>query len=196
MIHRLINKAFTFYTFIYIKSKKNIKTKGNLIIKGLPLIDIRNGSFLELGENVTLNSSNRGYHLNLYSPTKLLADKEGAKIIIGDNTRIHGTCIHAYNQIKIGSNCLIAANCNIFDGNGHDISFENVSNRIHTIGTSNPINIEDNVWIGAGSLILPGVNIGNGSIVAAGSVVTKNVAPYSIVGGNPAKLIKQWQIPF
>ena len=50
--------------------------------------------------------------------------------------------------------------------------------------------IEDDVWIGARVLILPGRRIGKGSIIAAGSVITKDVAPYSIVGGNPAHLIK------
>ncbi|WP_442859821.1 DapH/DapD/GlmU-related protein [Anaerobutyricum hallii] len=53
-----------------------------------------------------------------------------------------------------------------------------------------PVYIEDNVWIGRRVLIMPGVCIGTGSIVAAGAVVTKNVEPYSIVGGNPAKIIK------
>jgi acetyltransferase-like isoleucine patch superfamily enzyme len=56
-----------------------------------------------------------------------------------------------------------------------------------------PIIIEDDVWIGACAIILKGVTIGEGAIVAAGSVVTKNVEPYSLVGGNPAKLIKYRQ---
>jgi acetyltransferase-like isoleucine patch superfamily enzyme len=53
-----------------------------------------------------------------------------------------------------------------------------------------PICVEDDVWVGAGAIILKGVTIGHGSVVAAGSVVTKSVAPYSIVGGNPAKLLR------
>ena len=53
-----------------------------------------------------------------------------------------------------------------------------------------PVYIDDDVWIGRRVLIMPGVHIGTGAIIAAGSVVTKNVEPYSIVGGNPAKHIK------
>jgi acetyltransferase-like isoleucine patch superfamily enzyme len=85
---------------------------------------------------------------------------------------------------------LIAANCQIFDGNGHDISFPDVGNRINTTGASKPIVIEDNVWIGANSIILPGVTIGRGSVISANSVVTKDVPPMVIAGGNPAIIIK------
>ena len=54
-----------------------------------------------------------------------------------------------------------------------------------------PITIGDDVWIGCNSIILKGVKIGNGSIVAAGSVVTKSVPPFSLVAGNPAKIVKE-----
>lgn len=55
----------------------------------------------------------------------------------------------------------------------------------------NPVIINDNVWIGMNAIILPGVTIGKGAVIAAGSVVTKDVPPYSLVGGNPAKIIRQ-----
>ena len=117
---------------VSLSSKRNIEIQGKIIINGLPLINILKGSKLFIGTNVTLNSRNKGYHINLHSPVKLFADKPGATIRIGNNTRIHGTCIHAYQSIVIGNNCLIAANCQIFDGNGHDLSFPNVDNRINT----------------------------------------------------------------
>ena len=182
------NKFFIFR----ISVKQNIKIKNKLTIKGLPMIDIREGSKLYIGTGVMLNSMNKGYHINLHSPVKLFADREGAEIRIGDNTRIHGTCIHAYQSVVIGSNCLIAANCQIFDGSGHDISFPNVKDRINTAGTSKPVIIEDNVWIGANSIILPGVTIGRGSVIAAGSVVTKSIPPMVIAGGNSAVIIKKY----
>ncbi|EML0281075.1 acyltransferase [Vibrio alginolyticus] len=112
---------------------------------------------------------------------------------MGANTRIHGTCIHAYESITIGKNCLIAANCQIFDGSGHDLSFSDVENRINTRGVSKPVLIEDNVWIGINSIILPGVTIGNGSVIAANSVVTKDIPPMVLAGGNPAKIIKRYE---
>ena len=85
---------------------------------------------------------------------------------------------------------MIAANCQIFDCNGHDLSFSDPVNRINTTGTSKPVNIMDNVWIGADSIILPGVTIGEGAVIAAHSVVTKDVPAMVVAGGNPAQIIK------
>lgn len=157
-----------------------------------PIIVIKNGGKIYIGNNVTLNSNNSGYHINMFSKVKLMADRRNSEICIGDGTRIHGSCLHAYSKISVGKNCLIAANCQIIDGNGHNISFEDVSNRINTIGSAKQIIIEDNVWIGANSIILPGVTIGHGSIVSAGSVVFDDVPPMSIARGNPAIVVKNY----
>lgn len=177
---------------IWLSQKKNIELGRKLVLNGLPIIDIRKGSSLYIGNGVTLTSRNKGYHINLHSPVKLFADQPKAHIVIGDNTRIHGTCIHAYQSISIGKNCLIAANCHIIDCNGHDLSFSNVENRINTKGESFPVIIEDNVWIGANSIILPGVVIGRGSVISANSVVTKDIPPMVVAGGNPAVIIKKY----
>lgn len=175
----------------WVSLKPNIEVKGKLIVNRLPLIDIRKGCCLSIGKNVTLNSRNKGYHANLHSPVKIFADKPGAKIKLGDNTRIHGSCIHAKEFISIGKNCLIAANCQIFDCNGHDVSFPYIVDRINTTGKSKPIIIEENVWIGINSIILPGVTIGAGSVISANSVVVKDIPPMVVAGGNPAVVIKQ-----
>lgn len=178
--------------FHEIKNHKNIFISGNLNINRIPIIDIRENCQLHIGNNVTLNSNNDGYHVNMHSSVKLLADRPGAIIKIGNNTRINGSCIHAYHLVKVGDNCLIAANCQIFDGNGHDISFPDVANRINTFGSYKPVVIEDNVWIGINTVICPGVTIGKGSIVSANSVVSRDVPPMTIVAGNPAIVVKEY----
>ena len=190
LFSKVIGALLSFRFNIYIFFSSNIKVGKKLLIKGAPVIDIESDCRLVIGDNVVLNSRNQGYHVNMFGPVKIFADRKNAEIIIGNNTRIHGTAIHAYELIKIGENCLIAANCQIMDCSGHDLSFENVEERIKTKGSSNPVIIEDNVWIGAGSIVLPGVKIGFGSVVAAGSVVTKSVPPMVVVGGNPAKILK------
>jgi acetyltransferase-like isoleucine patch superfamily enzyme len=203
MIGKLIHVIITyvFKTFAYFRNKvylvwishhQNVELSGRLIIVGHPIIDIRQGCKLYIEDAVTLNSSNRGYHLNLLAPVKLLADRPGAEIRIGRNTRIHGSCIHAYQLVDIGNNCLIAANCQIFDGNGHDLSFPDVENRVNTKGSSKPIIIEDSVWIGTNSIVLPGVRIGRGSVISASSVVTDDIPTMVVAGGNPARVLKKY----
>jgi acetyltransferase-like isoleucine patch superfamily enzyme len=164
-------------------------------LRGKPIIDARDGATIEIGSNVTLNSENHGYHINLYSSVKIFANIGPKAIIkIGDNTRIHGSCIHAREKIEIGKNCLIAANCQIFDCNAHELLMDRPHERIKNTGVTKPIKICDNVWIGAHCIILPGVTIGEGSVVGAGSIVTKDVLPHTIVAGNPAKLIEKKDI--
>ncbi|MEZ4673804.1 MAG: acyltransferase [Caldilineaceae bacterium] len=172
-----------------------LQITGRVYFHGRPQIEIRNGGQIFLENEVTINSSNRGYHLNMHSPVKLYADRPGATIRIGAESRIHGSCIHAYHSITIGQRCLVAANCQIIDGSGHDLSFEDVEQRIFTTGDSRPIVIEDCVWIGANSLILPGVTIGRGSVIGAGSVVTKDIPPMVVAAGNPAKVIRSSPLP-
>ena len=77
----------------------------------------------------------------------------------------------------------------VLSGLNHD--YESIDEPIHNQGVSTkPIIVEDESWIGANVVVVPGVTIGKHSIVAAGSVVTKRVPPYSVVGGNPARLLK------
>ncbi len=109
----------------------------------------------------------------------------GKNITIGDNVFINACCkFQDQGGISIGSNCLIGHNVTIATLN-HDLNPKKRQNSI-----PNPVIIEDNVWIGADVTILPGVKIGNGAIIAAGSIVTKNVDKNTIVAGNPAKIIK------
>ena len=192
-ITKINNKIIRLFYPYLLKLNKCMSINENLTIDSLPIINIKKGCRLEIGRNVRLNSYNYSYHINMHSPVKLIADRKGAIIKIGDNTRIHGSCIHAYKKISIASNCLVAANCQIFDGNGHDLSFPDVENRIHTIGDAKEIAIEDNVWIGANCIILPGVRIGYGSVISAGSVVNKSIPAMCIAGGNPAKVLKFYE---
>ncbi|UMB55467.1 acyltransferase [Lutibacter sp. A64] len=167
-----------------------IKVGNNVVFKKNPIIQLHPDAKLIIGNNATINSDNYGYHVNMHSPCKLMADISNAIIKIGDNTRFHGSCIHAYKRVEIGNNCLIAANCHIIDGNGHQASFDNIENRINTTGEVKEVVIEDNVWLGTGVVVLPGVTIGAGSIISANSVVHKDIPSMVIAGGNPIKIIK------
>lgn len=111
------------------------------------------------------------------------------KIHIGHDVSINRGCafyavqMHASGTITIGDHVSFGPQVTIFAG-GHDYRSRDLP------VTGAPVIVHDHAWIGGNSTILQGVTIGEGAVVAAGSVVTHNVAPYSIVGGNPAKLIK------
>lgn len=94
------------------------------------------------------------------------------------------------SKIYIGNYVMIAHNVMIIGGN-HAYERVDIPIMLQGDGKQGDIIIEDDVWIGAGSIILTGVTINKGSIIAAGSVVTKSVPEYSIVAGNPAKIIKK-----
>ncbi|UCC80223.1 MAG: acyltransferase [Candidatus Zixiibacteriota bacterium] len=110
--------------------------------------------------------------------------KDVSSIVIGDYTSIGDrTEIHCGNSVVIGNYVLISWDVNII---GYDY---------HAPGggppESEPIVIEDEVWIGARAIILKGVTIGKGAIIGAGSVVSKEIPPYSFAAGNPARAIKK-----
>ena len=122
--------------------------------------------------------------LHRYVKLSSYGAKDKAQIIIGDNTYIGDrTEIHAGSLVEIGSNCDISWDCTIMDRDYHKLDSDNE--------TIKNVKISDNVWIGCHSVILKGVKIGEGAVIAAGSVVTKDVPPYTLVAGNPAKVIKE-----
>lgn len=115
----------------------------------------------------------------------------GGSIVIGNDCSINPyTIIYGHGKgTKIGNNVLIAGHCMLIPST-HNFSKLNIP--INQQGeSSSGIIIEDNVWLGTGCKILNGVTIGAGSIVAAGSVVTKSIEPNCVVGGVPAVLIKR-----
>ena len=140
------------------------------------LIVANRGSIL-LGERVRI----RGTHV----PVEL-ASLPGGTLDIGSRTFINGgVSICAQESVKIGKNCAIGNYTLIMDTDFHDI-------RDHTQPPkSEPIVIEDDVWLAAQVTVLKGVRIGRGAVVAAGAVVTKDVPPFTLVGGVPAKIIRQ-----
>jgi len=113
--------------------------------------------------------------------------KLSSQISLGDKSGIGDFC-HLQGKVTIGKNVMIAPEC-AFLAESHAIDDINIP--MNEQGTeSKEIIIGDDVWIGCRSIILPGVNIGTGSVIGAGAVVTKSVPEYAIVGGVPAKIIK------
>lgn len=193
MLQKIFYKYLNFILKIYLNLYYRIDIKKGVKFKKTPYIIKNKKAQITIGRNTLINSSNIGYHLNMFSKCKIYADRKNAIIKIGENCRIHGTCIHAYNKIEIGNNCLIAANTQIIDGNGHQLLMNNPSERINSKDEGNPIIIEDNVWIATNVVILGGTVIGKGSVISAGSIVKGIIPPNSIYGGNPGRILKTYQ---
>ncbi|MCU7940150.1 MAG: sugar O-acetyltransferase [gamma proteobacterium symbiont of Bathyaustriella thionipta] len=112
----------------------------------------------------------------------------GDKITLGQRVYININCtILDGGEVTIGNDCLIGPNVQILTIN-HDTS---ATDRLNKNNYAEDIHIESNVWIGAGTIILPGINIGSNAVIGAGSVVTKNIQANCLYAGNPAKKIRQ-----
>lgn len=110
-------------------------------------------------------------------------------VIIGDRTKI-GLSNTIIGPVTIGNDIRLAQNITL---SGLNHNYEDVSMPIHVQGVSTaPIIIEDETWIGANVVVVAGVTIGKHSIVAAGSIVTKDIPPYSVAVGNPARVLKKY----
>ena len=142
---------------------------------------------ITIGKNFHAVSSRKRAVFTLFSPCHLTVIG-GAEIIIGDHVGLNGNTIASVCKISIGENTMIGPNTMIIDHDGHQAWPPEA--RWTNSGNSKEIIIENDVWIGMNCIILKGVNIGRGSIIAAGSVVTEDVEPNSLYGGNPAKKIK------
>lgn len=110
------------------------------------------------------------------------------KIQIGKGTFLNTEVrFGAASSVEIGAKCQIATRV-CFETVGHNLVFDTEKNSRGT--WSKPIKLGDRVWVGANVVILPGITVGEGAVIAAGAVVTKDVLPYTLVGGVPAKKIR------
>lgn len=123
---------------------------------------------------------------DIYAGSRITINN-GASLILESGFINYNSCIECFHKIHIGKNVAISENVTIRDSDNHTIIRKN-SLKHHT--TSAPIKICDHVWIGMNVTILKGVTIGEGAIIAAGSLVNKDVPAYTLAGGCPAKVIE------
>ncbi|MCH7407958.1 acyltransferase [Belliella sp. DSM 111904] len=173
----LIGKGVTIRQAKYIEVGKNFIAQDHCEINGLA------EKGLIFGDKVTVGS------YAIIRPTNLYGGEAGVGLKVGNNSSIGPySYIGCSGYIEIGDNVMMSPRVSIYAENHN---FNDVDKPMIDQGvTRSFVKIEDDCWIAANSVILAGVTIGKGSIVAAGSVVTKDVPAYSIVGGNPAKIIK------
>lgn len=174
-----------FYAWIYphFCLGKNVQCWGRLMVW------MGKGSSVEIGDGGWLVSDNARAGIALYSPVKLRAC-DGAQIILGEKVALNGTSITSRKRVVIEEGTIIAPNVIIVDTDFHKPWPP--EQRFYGLGQENDreVRIGKNVWIGMNSLILKGVTIGDGAMVAAGSVVTRSVPANTLVAGVPAEVVR------
>jgi acetyltransferase-like isoleucine patch superfamily enzyme len=145
---------------------KGFRVTGRLSIKGPGTVKI--------GDNVTISM--------LVTPW---THDKNAVLEIGNNVYMNGTRFGCANRIVIEDDCILAS-CQILD-----TDFHGIHPKYRQICMSSPVHIGKNVWVTINCIVLKGVDIGTGSTITPASVVTTNVPPNSLFGGNPAVLVKQ-----
>ncbi len=173
----MVGKSTKCFNMSYVTAGRNFLIDDHAELNGLSIKGI------SFGDNVTIGK------FALIRPTNQYGGNIGEGLKVGNNSNIGPFCyIGCSGWIEIGHNVMMSPRVSLFAEN-HNYSDSNVPMKDQGVQRK-PIIIEDDCWIASQSIILAGVTIGEGSVVAAGSVVTKDVPAYSMVAGNPAKVIK------
>lgn len=170
--------------YLKINKSSKIVLRDNLILNGNRYGKNGRTSVLRMDEGSVLESNGFTF---MYGADIILF--KGSHLSLGKHSFINSDCkIRCHNDIVIGENCAISHDFTIMDSDAHELNGER---------NTKPIHIGNHVWIGTRVTILSGVNVGNGAVIAAGALVTKDVPAGALVGGIPAKIIKEkveWQI--
>ncbi|MGB5944037.1 MAG: acyltransferase [Leeuwenhoekiella sp.] len=188
MLSKLTNKYFI-YKNRFLFKQKGVSYGKQLMAMGPTHLLIR--GTLNIGDHCNIISGRMQNVLSRNLKTGIRVDN-GAKVTIGDHVGMSCVCIWSAESVVIGDHVKLGAGVIIFDSDMHSLDFMNR----RTIATDapnakvSPITIGNDVFVGAQSVITKGVSIGDRSIVAVGSVVTKSIPADEIWGGNPAQFIK------
>lgn len=183
-LFRLGDRIHNFFILRY----RKVQINGKLIINGK--IRIFGHGKIRIGENVIINSCLSSNPIGGDCQT-VLSLKDSAVLTIGSGAGISNAAIVCHNRVTIGSRTLIGGGTKIYDTDFHSLDYRVRGDYVNEQPVTRPVEIGEDVFIGAHSIILKGVTIGDRSIIGAGSVVTKNVGPDEVWGGNPAKMIRR-----
>lgn len=168
--------------------KNGVQLGDGIIINGVPLIHTQKGK-LKIGDGTRINSGIKYNAIGGNQECSFIT-RENGEIIIGKNVGISNTAFVSQTKITIGDNVLIGGSCCIYDTDFHSLNYEERKIRSNPGTISRPVIIKKGAFIGAHTIILKGVTIGEKAIVGAGSVVTKSIGGAEIWAGNPARFIR------
>lgn len=167
----------------HIKYGKDLCTYGTIFVRGHGKIQI--------GNHVTITSCRETNPIGGDTKTLFFLIKKNGQIVIGNRVGMSNVSIVASQLVEIEDDVLIGGGCKIYDYDFHSVRFEERIKENDLGAISKPVKIKKGAFIGAHSIILKGVTIGQYSVIGAGSVVTKNVPDNEIWAGNPARFIRK-----
>lgn len=166
-----------------IKDPRSIHHRGRLVVEDFAEIQGRSTHGIHFGAGVSIGRNAQ------IRPSSYYGGEPGYGLLVGDRSSIASDCfIGCSGEIRIGNDVMLGPAVRVFSEN-HVFARTDVTIKEQGVERGVTV-IEDDCWIGAGSIILSGVTIGSGSVIAGGSVVTRDVPPRSVAGGNPAKVLK------
>lgn len=195
-LHRIVRRLASDCRRGLSRFATSVKFKGNGVVhssfrtNGVPYVFVSRGAKMSIGENFAMNNGPHGNPIGCYEKCTFFVGPQ-ACLTIGNNVGMSQSSAIAITDLCIGDYVKIGGGTMILTSDFHSLnpeirkSPEDIKNR-----ASAPVNIEDNVFIGARCIILKGVTIGRNSIIGAGSVVTRSVPANEIWAGNPARFIK------
>jgi galactoside O-acetyltransferase len=132
--------------------------------------------------------------------SRLAFERENARVSVGNRTFVGGGQISCASRVEIGDDVLIAWGVTVFDHDSHALRFSDRASDVtawlegrkdwSAVQTA-PVRVMNRAWIGFGCILLPGVTIGEGAVVGAGSVVSREVEPWCVAAGNPARVVRK-----
>lgn len=178
------------YRFIF--SRGNIRIGKRLRLDHYPTIKCKDGGSIFLDDSLALAGGNGMNLAGVPGRCTIVACGADARIQIGKNCGFSGASIFATENISIGNYVRLGLGARIYDNDFHPVDILERRRGRHGV-SHKAVFIDDDVWIGAMVIVLKGVSIGKGSIIGAGSVVTKSVPPGVVCAGNPARVIRVLQ---
>lgn len=172
--------------FVFLTNGFSIAEFNKFSIRGKVLLRIKGSLIAEDG--IKINSGYRSNPIGGSNITSIVVN-EGGTLHIGKNVGISNTAIVCMNKIVINEDVFIGGDCKIYDTDFHSIYYEDRIINGDICARSEPVYIGKGAFIGTGSIILKGVNIGDKSVIAAGSIVTKDIPSNEVWGGNPIKFL-------
>lgn len=169
--------------------KQGIEVQGRVLFQGR--VYWRSRGLCQVGDGLLVNSGYRHNPSGLMGGGTIIVVEPGARLSIGRNVGISNSTLYCKQRIDIGDNALIGTDCKIYDYDFHSLFPHERSARPETPGKSAPVTIENDVFIGTGVIILKGVRVGQGAVIAAGAVLTRSVPAGELWAGNPARRIRR-----